>query len=230
MKSSKFANLKVLGCVAVIATILGPLPVVAAPDFKSAVADYNAGKYGQAATEFESLKAAYPNNALTRYYLGLSRQALGHFEKAKQEYQWVSANGDARLRTMAAQGMQRLSGAKTSVTQVPAPITQSQNNSTARVATSNSPAAKVTKILKFTAPWCGPCQNFAPIFQSVQSDFRGITFEEIDFDTNPELKAKFNVSSIPHLVFLDATGKVLLSRSGAPRSADSFARMIKMYQ
>src|SRR5689334_9355688 len=76
------------------------LPVWAAPNFNHAVADYNAGKYGQAASEFESLKAAFPTNALTRYYLALSRQALGHFDKARQEYQYVATNGDARLKAM----------------------------------------------------------------------------------------------------------------------------------
>ena len=115
-----------------LASLLAALPAISAPAnlYAQAVADYNAGNYGKAASEFETLKASYPNNALTHYYLGLCRQALGHLDKAKQEYQWVSQYGDASLKGLANQGMSRLGG-------------------------SSSPAAmgKVKKILEFYADW-----------------------------------------------------------------------------
>jgi len=94
-----------------------------------AVADYNAGKYGQAATAFESLKKQYPNNALTHYYLALSRQAMGQMDKARVEYQWVSQYGDASLKGLAAQGLARLSGGR------------------------SAQPGKVRKILEFYADW-----------------------------------------------------------------------------
>jgi len=149
MKKRHIAN-------AMAALIAAVLPAISAPAnlYRQAVADYNAGSYGKAAGEFEQLKAAYPNNALTRYYLALCRQALGHFEKAKQEYEWVSQYGDANLKGMAAQGMARMSGARTSVSysgsSSSAPRTASANQ-----APSNRPpaGAKVKKILEFYADW-----------------------------------------------------------------------------
>lgn len=119
---------------ALAALLIAALPAMSAPAnlYAQAVADYNAGKYGQAATAFETIKAQYPNNALTHYYLALCRQALGQFAKARQEYEWVSQYGDASLKGMAAQGMSRLSGSKSSGT-----IT----------------AGKVRKILEFYADW-----------------------------------------------------------------------------
>lgn len=213
--------------------------------YEKAVADYSGGKYGQAAGEFEALKASYPSNALIRYYLGLSRQALGQLDKARAEYQWVATNGDARLKAMAQQGLKGMGNSKSYIagsgSRGGSPMAGDYIPPFANTGSSGSSAsasgdqgnthngAKVTKILKFTAPWCGPCQHFAPMYESVKPQFRDIQFEEIDFDTNPELRAKYNVSAIPHLVFLDSTGKVLLSRTGAPRSAESFSRLIQSY-
>lgn len=111
--------------------LLAVIPAMAAPNlYAQAVADYNAGKYGQAASAFETLKNQYPNNALTHYYLALSRQALGQMNKAREEYQWVSQYGDASLKGLATQGLARLSGKSGS-----------------------AQPGKVKKILEFYADW-----------------------------------------------------------------------------
>ncbi len=117
---------------ALASLVIAALPAMSAPAnlYAQAVADYNSGNYGKAAGKFETLKASYPNNALTHYYLALCRQALGHLDKAKQEYQWVSQYGDASLKGLANQGMSRLSGSSSPVA-----------------------AGKVKKILEFYADW-----------------------------------------------------------------------------
>ncbi|MCC7530496.1 MAG: tetratricopeptide repeat protein [Candidatus Melainabacteria bacterium] len=138
---------------ALAALLIAALPALSAPAnlYAQAVADYNAGKYGQAATAFETIKAQYPNNALTHYYLALCRQALGHFDKARQEYEWVSQHGDASLKGLAAQGMSRMSGVKTSAS--------GSGSATHTASATQSPAgrppagAKVKKILEFYADW-----------------------------------------------------------------------------
>ncbi|MCC6978385.1 MAG: tetratricopeptide repeat protein, partial [Candidatus Melainabacteria bacterium] len=174
-----------------------------APTFNQAVADYNAGKYGQAASAFETLKAAYPNNALTRYYLALCRQALGHYDKAREEYQFVATTGDARLKALAQQGMQRMGGSGSSganytgahpaaVAAANAAMAAMKNGQTN--SSTNPNASPVKKIYKFTAPWCAPCQRFRPIFEAVKPQFNNIQFEEVDYDTNPDLRAKYDVS------------------------------------
>lgn len=255
---------------AAISMLLSTLLVSAFPAFggnsayNKAVADYTSGKYAMAASEFESLKAAYPTNALIRYYLGLTRQALGHFDKARSEYQWVATNGDARLKAMALQGLKGMGGTKSYVASSTAkgstpmagdyipPFGNSGSNSgsgssgysgsgsnssstTSSISNSNSSGtnqtrSRVTKILEFTAPWCSTCQNFAPTYAAVKSQWRDIAFEEIDFDSSTELKAKYSVSQTPHLVFLDSSGKVLFSRAGAPHNAEVFNRLIRNYR
>lgn len=192
-----------LGAMIIIIT-----PVLAAdPAFNQAVADYNARKYGQAASEFESLKKTNPSDGLTRYYLGLCRQSLGQYDKAKQEYEWVVTKGDSRLQGLAEQGLRRLGAAS---------------------AGSSRAAGKIRKIYDFSATWCGPCKKFAPIFESTKSKFSDVSFESVDVDRNPTLADKYSVNAIPHLVFLDAGGKILYS-GGAFQDEESFAAAIKKF-
>jgi thioredoxin 1 len=42
------------------------------------------------------------------------------------------------------------------------------------------------KVKRFTAAWCGPCKQLAPLFEQLQSEYTNVTFETIDVDTNPE--------------------------------------------
>lgn len=209
-----------------------------APNFNQAMADYNAGRYGQAAAQFEAVKAAYPTNALNRYYLAMCHQALGHFDQARQEYQYVATTNDARLKGLAMQGLQKMGGARSTPTAGynPNPAAVAAANAAmaamknGQTATSTNPnALPVRKIYKFTAPWCASCQRFAPIFDAVKPKFNDITFEEIDSDSNAELKAQYNVTSIPRLVFFDANNKVIYN-GGTPTTADGFARLIQRYR
>lgn len=119
---------------ALASMLIAALPVMSAPanQYAQAVANFNSGNYQQAATEFESLKATFPNNVLTHYYLARCHQALGHVDQAKQEYEWVTKNGDGSLKGLAVKGMAGLSGAKVSK-----PVARK----------------KVKKILEFYADW-----------------------------------------------------------------------------
>lgn len=209
----------------------------AAPNFNQAVADYNAGRYSQAAAQFEAVKAAYPTNGLNRYYLAMCHQALGHLDQARQEYQYVATTNDARLKALAMQGMQKLGGAKAptvgynpnpaAVAAANAAMAAMKNGQTG--SSTNPNAMPVKKIYKFTAPWCATCQRFAPIFEAVKPKFNDITFQEIDSDSNPDLKAQYNVVSIPRLVFFDANNKVIYN-GGTPTTADGFTRLIQRYK
>ncbi len=190
------------------AVMLIMAPAIAAnPAFNKAVADYKAGKYAQAASAFESLKTSYPSGGLSRYYLALSRQGLGQYAKAKAEYEWVATNGDAELKGMAQQGLQRLSSSSAGGSQA---------------------AGKISKIYDFNATWCGPCKKFAPIFESTKSKFSDVSFEAVDVDRNPKLADQYKVTMLPHVVFLDARGNILYS-GDAFRDEESFAAAIKKF-
>ena len=52
------------------------------------------------------------------------------------------------------------------------------------------------EVLKFSATWCGPCRMLTQILEGVE----GIT--NIDIDKDQETARKYNIRSVPALVFL----------------------------
>lgn len=95
------------GCLAFLAVL--PDVQSAPASFQKATADYNAGHVSTALSEFESYKAAYPSNALVRYYIGLCHQQLGHASEAQAEFEWLTKYGDARLQGLAGAALRQLS-------------------------------------------------------------------------------------------------------------------------
>lgn len=73
---------------------------------------------------------------------------------------------------------------------------------------------KGTYILKFYANWCGPCKNFAPIFEKVLSDYPEINYSDIDIDENQVLPQKYMIKTIPSMVFIKE-GTVVMSNTGS---------------
>ena len=57
------------------------------------------------------------------------------------------------------------------------------------------------KVKRFTAAWCGPCRQLAPIFEQLKTSFPNVVFETIDVDTNQESAQENFVTSIPTVIF-----------------------------
>ncbi len=57
-------------------------------------------------------------------------------------------------------------------------------------------------VVDFSATWCGPCQALKPTIESLANDYSGkVNIGKVDIDQNPGLAAKFNVMSVPTLLF-----------------------------
>ncbi|MGJ9404369.1 thioredoxin [Arthrobacter sp. KK5.5] len=70
----------------------------------------------------------------------------------------------------------------------------------------------------FWAEWCGPCKQFAPVFQSASEQFPDVVFAKVDTEAEQGLAAAAGITSIPTLMaFRD---KVLVfSQPGAMGSS-----------
>lgn len=55
-------------------------------------------------------------------------------------------------------------------------------------------------LIDFWAAWCGPCRQFAPVFERVSAANSDATFAKVDTEDQPELAARYGVTSIPTLV------------------------------
>jgi len=74
-------------------------------------------------------------------------------------------------------------------------------------------------LVDFWAEWCGPCRQFAPIFERVSAKHPDITFAKVDTDKEQELSAMAGIKSIPTLMMF-RDGILLFNQAGAaPESA-----------
>lgn len=57
-------------------------------------------------------------------------------------------------------------------------------------------------LVDFWAEWCGPCKMIAPILDQLAAEYAGkVTIAKLDVDSNQRTSMKFNVRSIPSLLF-----------------------------
>lgn len=69
-------------------------------------------------------------------------------------------------------------------------------------------------ILDFWAPWCGPCRNFAPVFEAASEKYPDIVFAKINTEEQQEIAGQFQIRSIPTLmIFREKV--ILYSQPGA---------------
>jgi thioredoxin 1 len=70
-------------------------------------------------------------------------------------------------------------------------------------------------IVDFWAPWCGPCRMIAPITEKLAKEYEGrIKLCKLNVDDNPRTASKYQVMSIPHILFFKG-GEIVDESTGA---------------
>ena len=70
-------------------------------------------------------------------------------------------------------------------------------------------------VIDFWAPWCGPCRNFAPIFEDVAQERSGkVRFVKVNTEAERELSSRFGIRSIPTIMIFK-NGQVVDMLNGA---------------
>ena len=55
-------------------------------------------------------------------------------------------------------------------------------------------------LVDYWAPWCGPCRQFAPVYESLSEEHGDIVFAKVNTEDERELAGHFQIRSIPTLM------------------------------
>ena len=62
-------------------------------------------------------------------------------------------------------------------------------------------AAPNLAVVDFFATWCGPCKMLSPVIEEAAEEMHDVSLYKIDVDECPDLASKYQVMSVPTLIF-----------------------------
>lgn len=60
-----------------------------------------------------------------------------------------------------------------------------------------------TKVIKFSADWCGPCQKIMPQYKKLVKEFKEVDFISVEQDNdNDNLIEKYDITGLPTFIVI----------------------------
>lgn len=73
-------------------------------------------------------------------------------------------------------------------------------------------------VKRYTATWCGPCKQLAPVFDQLKQEITEVSFQTIDVDQNKQATLEKGITSVP-TVIIEKDGQQVYRFSGVlPKS------------
>lgn len=79
-------------------------------------------------------------------------------------------------------------------------------------------------VIDFWAPWCGPCRQFAPVFEKTSESHPDVVFAKVNTEEQREIAQEFGIRAIPTLMVFRE--KVILFSNPGALSGGQFGNLV----